>query len=123
MLVTQTPAPDPIPPFPPMPVDPNFLVSQIMPLIGGIATLVVVALVARWFFQSPIGEALAEGIRLRRRRRWGVSGEAGGEEPRVAALEEQVRSLSTQLSEMGERLDFTERVLAGSRDRRVGAGE
>ena len=122
MLVTQTPAPDPIQ-IPPMPVDPNFLVSQIMPLIGGIATLIVVALVARWFFQSPIGEALAEGIRLRRRRRWGSSGEVGGEEPRVAALEEQVRSLSTQLSEMGERLDFTERVLAGSRDRRVGAGE
>jgi hypothetical protein len=106
-----------------MPVDPNFLVSQIMPLIGGIAALIVVALVARWFFQSPIGEALAEGIRLRRRRRWGSSGEVGGEDPRVAALEEQVRSLSTQLSEMGERLDFTERVLAGSRDRRVGAGE
>jgi hypothetical protein len=41
----------------------------------------------------------------------------------VAALEEQVRVLSTQLSELGERLDFTERVLAGSRDRRVGAGE
>ena len=122
MLVTQTPAPDPIQ-IPPMPVDPNFLVSQIMPLIGGIATLIVVALVARWFFQSPIGEALAEGLRLRRRRRWGSSGEVGGEEPRVAALEEQVRSLSTQLSEMGERLDFTERVLAGSRDRRVGAGE
>ena len=123
MLVTQTPAPDPIPPMPPMPVDANFLVSQIIPLIGALAGIVVFALVVRWFFHSPIGEALAEGIRLRRRRRWGISGEAGGEEPRVAALEEQVRSLSTQLSEMGERLDFTERVLAGSRDRRVGAGE
>jgi len=123
MLVTQTPAPDPIPPMPPMPVDPNFLVSQIIPLIGALAGIVVFALVVRWFFHSPIGEALAEGIRLRRRRRWGISGEAGGEDQRVVALEEQVRSLSTQLSEMGERLDFTERVLAGSRDRRIGAGE
>ncbi len=123
MLVTQTPAPDPVL-LPPMPVDPNFLVSQIMPLIGGLAFLVVAALVARWFFHSPIAEALAEGIRLRRRRRWGSLGDAGGDEPRVAALEEQVRLLSTQLSELGERLDFTERVLAGGgRDRRVGAGE
>ncbi len=123
MLVTQTPAPDLPPPMPPMPVDPNFLVSQIMPLIGGIAALIVVAMVARWFFHSPIGEALAEGIRLRRQRRWGITGESGGDEPRVAALEEQVRLLSTQLSELGERLDFTERVLAGSRERRVGTGE
>ncbi len=123
MLVTQTPAPDQLPPMPPMPVDPNFLISQIIPLIGGLAGIVVFALVVRWFFHSPIGEAIAEGIRLRRRRRWGTPGDAGGEEPRVAALEEQVRLLSTQLSELGERLDFTERVLAGSRDRRVGAGE
>jgi hypothetical protein len=123
MLVTQTPAPDQLPPMPPMPVDPNFLVSQIIPLIGGIAGIVVFALVVRWFFHSPIGEALAEGIRMRRRRRWGITGESGGDEPRVAVLEEQVRLLSTQLSELGERLDFTERILAGKRERRVGAGE
>jgi hypothetical protein len=123
MLVTQTPAPDPLPPMPPMPVDPNFLVSQIMPLIGGIAAMVVVALVARWFFHAPIGEAFAEGIRVRRRRRWGITGDSGGDEPRVAALEDQVRLLSTQLSELGERLDFTERMLAGGRTRRLGAGE
>lgn len=123
MLVTQTPAPDQFPPMPPMPVDPNYLVSQIIPLIGGLAAMVLFALVARWFFQSPIAASIAEGIRMRRRRRWGISGEAGEEDPRVGALEEQVRSLSTQLSELGERLDFTERVLAGSRERRVGAGE
>jgi hypothetical protein len=103
MLVIQTPAPDPLPPMPPMPVDPNFLVSEIIPLIGGIAVMIVVALVARWFFRSPIGEALAEGIRLRRRRRWGITGEGGGDEPRVTALEEQVRLLSAQVSELGER--------------------
>jgi hypothetical protein len=123
MLVTQTPAPDQFPPMPPMPVDPNYLVSQIIPLIGGLAAMVLFALVARWFFHSPIAESIAEGIRMRRRRRWGNTGESGGDEPRVAALEEQVRLLSTQLSELGERLDFTERILAGSRERRVGAGE
>lgn len=117
----QTPAP--VPPLPPMPVDPNFLASQIIPLIGGIAGIVVFALVVRWFFHSPIGEAIAEGIRLRRRRRWGVAGDTGSEEARVAALEEQVRLLSSHVSELGERLDFTERMLVGSRERRVGAGD
>jgi hypothetical protein len=116
-VVVQTPAP------PPLPVDPNFLVSQIMPLIGGVATMILFAVVARWFFHSPIAEALAEGIRLRRRRRWGITGESAGDESRVIALEEQVRMLSTQLSELGERLDFTERMLAGGRSRRLGAGE
>lgn len=115
--VVQTPTP------PPMPVDPNFLISQIMPLIGGVAAMILFAVVARWFFHSPIGEALAEGIRLRRRRRWGITGDAGGDEPRVTALEEQVRLLSAQVLELGERLDFTERMLVDSRGRRVGAGE
>jgi len=115
-VVVQTPAP------PPLPVDPNFLVSEIMPLIGGVAAMILFAVVARWFFHSPIAEAIAEGIRLRRRRRWGI-GDSGGDEPRVAALEEQVRLLSTQLSELGERLDFTERMLAGGRARRLGTGE
>jgi len=113
-VVVQTPAP------PPMPVDPNFLVSEIMPLIGAVAAMILFAVVARWFFHSPIAEAIAEGLRLRRRRRWGVTGDGAGDEARVTALEEQVRLLSTQLSELGERLDFTERMLVGSRERRVG---
>ena len=45
------------------------------------------------------------------------------EEPRVQALEEQVRLLSSQVSELAERLDFTERVLAERRDRKLGAGQ
>ena len=60
LLVTQTPAPDQLPPMPPMPVDPNYLVSQIIPLIGGLAAMVLFALVARWFFHSPIAESIAE---------------------------------------------------------------
>ena len=122
LLVIQTPTPPPD--LPPMPgVDPNFLASQIIPLVGAVAAMVFFAFVVRWFFHSPIGEAIAEGIRLRRRRRWGGTGESEVDESRVAALEEQVRLLSTQLSELGERLDFTERMLVGHRERRVGAGE
>lgn len=119
MLVTQIEAP--LPPVPSL--DPNFLATQLIPLVGVIAVLVVVGLAARWFFRSPIAEALAEGIRLRRRRRWGTTDGEAADEPRVAALEEQIQALSAQVSELGERLDFTERMLVGGRERRVGARE
>jgi hypothetical protein len=124
----QTPLPDP----PGIPVDPNMIVHQIVPLIGGLATLVVIALVARWLFRSPIGEAIAEGIRQRRQRRFGFrgppswrsgAGDEGADEHRLQALEEQIRLLTAQVSELGERLDFTERVLVEHRERRIGSGK
>lgn len=121
MIVAQglpTPLPDP----PGIPLDPNMVFHQLVPLIGGVVAMVVFALVARSFFRSPIGEAIAEGIRLRRRRRHGVAGE-GTDEPRLQALEEQIRLLSAQVSELGERLDFTERVLVEHRERRIGTGK
>ncbi len=127
MLLFQTPAPTPpvivqVPPTPPsIPVDPNLIVNQVVPLIAVIAVGVMVVFVARWFFHSPIGEAIAEGIRLRRRRRYGLPAE-GADEPRVAALEEQVRLLTAQVGELGERLDFAERMLATQRNARIGAG-
>lgn len=112
-VIVQTPPPS-------IPVDMNLLVNQIVPLVGMIVGVLAVVLVARWFFHSPVGEAIAEGIRLRRRRRYGLTESA--EEPRVAALEEQVRLLTAQVGELGERLDFTERMLATQAQRRVGAG-
>ncbi len=115
-VIVQTP-----PPIPSIPMDPNLVVNQIVPLVGTIVGMVALVLVARWFFHSPIGEAIAEGIRLRRRRRYGLPGD-GADEPRVAVLEEQVRLLTAQVGELGERLDFTERMLATQRDRRIGAG-
>lgn len=126
LLWLQTPAPTPpvivsVPTPPSIPVDPNFIVSQIFPLVAMVIGIIGVALVARWFFNSPIGEAIAEGIRLRRRRRYGLPAE-GADENRVAALEEHVRLLTAQVGELGERLDFTERMLASQRERRIGAG-
>jgi len=112
-VIVQTPPPS-------IPVDMNLLVNQIVPLVGMVVGVLAVVLVARWFFHSPVGEAIAEGIRLRRRRRYGLTESA--EEPRVAALEEQVRLLTAQVGELGERLDFTERMLATQAQRRVGAG-
>jgi len=120
---------NPIPPVivqappPPPGVDPNLLVTQLVPLIGGVVTLVAVVVLARWFLHSPIGEAIAEGIRLRRRRRYGLGADGEvADAPRVAALEDQLRLLTTQVSELGERLDFAERLLVEKRGQQLGTG-
>ncbi|SRR5213593_3533234 len=107
----------PIPPMPPG-LDPNFVFTEVMPLFG----IIAVFLGLRWIFRSPVGEALAERIRLRHRGRWGIGG--GGDDPqRVLALEEQVAQLQSQVSELAERLDFAERMLAERRERKLGAGQ
>jgi len=96
---------------------------------------VVVALVfgARWLLNTPVGEAIAERIRegSRRRRHWkgfggewvDVPGESAGDPGRVAALEDEVALLNSQVAELGERLDFAERLLAERRERKLGAGQ
>jgi len=118
------------PPLPPGTMDPNFLVSQLIPLIGVIALAIVAGVVLKWLFRSPVGDAWAERIRagMHRRKHWkGLGGEwldapAGADDRRVAALEEQVSHLQGQVSELAERLDFAERMLAERRERKLGAG-
>ena len=77
---------------------------------------------------------MAESIRTgsRRRRHWkGWGGEyvadpaeSGTADPhRMAALEEQVTQLRGEVSELAERLDFAERMLAERRERKLGAGQ
>jgi hypothetical protein len=115
MLQVATP---PLPPTPPPGVDLNFLSEQLMPIIA----LVAVFVGLRWLFRTPVGEALAERIRMRARGRWGVG--VTGEDPhRVAALEEHVSQLQGQVAELAERLDFAERLLAEQRGRKLGAGQ
>jgi len=102
------------------------LTVQIMNSLEGLIAAVAIVFVARWFFRSPIAEAIAEGIRLRRRRRWGIgdtTGDVSGSESHVAALEERVGVLTHEVSELAERLDFAERMLAGRGERRLGAGQ
>jgi len=107
----QTPAP-PLPPG----LDMNLFVDQLMPIVG----LVALFLGLRWVFRSPVGEALAERIRARTQRRWG----GGGDDlQRVEALEAQVSHLQGQVSELAERIDFAERLLAERRERKLGAGQ
>ena len=96
--------------------DLNYLIHQVSPFVG----LILMFVGVRWLFRSPVGEALAERIRQRAHGRWGVAGE---DPRRVAALEEQVSRLEGQVSELAERLDFAERLLAERRERKLGAGQ
>lgn len=120
MLYVQIPAPPP-----PPGVDPNFLVSQIIPLIGAVAAMIVGGVVLYAFFKSDLAAAIAERIRsgMHRRKHWkGLDG-ATDDEPRVAQIEEQVEQLHGQVAELAERLDFAERLLAQKRERTLRAGE
>ncbi len=103
------------PPLPPAP-DINYVIHQVSPFVG----LILMFVGIRWLLRSPVGEAFAERLRQRSHGRWG----AAGEDPqRVAALEEQVSQLQGQVSELAERLDFAERMLAERRERKLGAGQ
>ena len=118
LLIMQGPTP---PPPPAIPIDLNWLAHSLPDLIALIASLTVLSLGLRWFLRSPIAEALAEGIRLRRRRRYGH--ELGDtEDPRISAAEQQIRALEGHVSELSERLDFAERLLAERRQPKLGAG-
>jgi hypothetical protein len=109
----------PLPPLPPG-LDPNLVFNEVEPIIATVVVIVVVAVALRWIFRTPVGEAIAERIRTRAQRPWG----AAGEEPhRVEALEAQVSHLQGQVSELAERIDFAERMLAERRERKLGAGQ
>jgi len=101
---------------PPPGLDLNFVLDQAMPIVA----LIVLFIGLRWVLRTAVGEALAERIRMKVRGR----GVGTGEEPqRVAALEEQVAQLQGQVSELAERLDFAERMLAERRERKLSAGQ
>ena len=106
--------------IPSPPLDPNYVFSQIVPLIGIVTVVIVLALGIRWMFRSPVGEAIAQRIREGRRRHHG--GEIEGS-PAQALLEEKVNHLQDQVGELAERLDFAERLLAERRDRQLGSKE
>ncbi len=108
----------PVPPLPPG-LDPTYVFHAIVPIIAVVVVVLVCTGAVRAVFRSPVGEAIAERIR-QRSTRWGMAGDDPG---RVAALEEQVSQLQGQVSELAERLDFAERLLAEGRERKLGAGQ
>ena len=120
-VVVQAP-PAPPPPPPPGPaLDPNFVVTELAPVFGFVAFAIFALVALRWLVKSPVAEAIAERIRARTRDRFGDTREIESE--RVATLEAHVSSLQGQLSELAERVDFAERVLAERRERRLSAGQ
>jgi len=106
---------------------------ELLSLIGAIGAMIIGGIVLYAFFKSDLAAAIAERIRagMHRRKHWkGLGGEwidtpggTAGDEPRVAQLEEQVEQLHGQVSELAERLDFAERLLAQKRERTLRAGE
>jgi hypothetical protein len=105
VLLQDTPLPPPMIPF-----DPN----QLIPLIGMIGGMVITGIVLWAFFKSDIARALAE--RIRGRKKAGEEVE-GVDVEHVAELEQRVIDMQGQISEMAERLDFAERLLAHKRER------
>lgn len=102
-------------------VDLNYVVSQLLPLIPFVVILAIGGTILRMVLRSPFGDALADRVRERTRRRSGLAPE--GESPRVAGLEHEVTQLRDQVSELAERLDFAERLLAERRERKLSAGQ
>lgn len=91
-----------------IPFDPN----QLIPLIGLIGGFVIAGVVLYAFIKSDLAAALAERIRGRRK-----SSVEGVDAEHVVELEQRVVEMQGQLSEMAERLDFAERLLAQKRER------
>jgi hypothetical protein len=100
-----------------MPPDPNLLAMHAFELLTIVVMAVTVIFVVRWVVMSPIGQAIGE--RLRGKRHGMATGE---QEDRLARIEAEMHALRGDLGEFSERLDFAERVLAETRDRRLGAG-
>jgi len=107
-------------PIPMIPFDPN----QLIPLVGVVGGMIVTGVVLRAFFRSDLATAIAERIRGKTRRRWKAMGGdwhdtpvEGLESGHVTELEQRVTDLQGQLTEMAERLDFAERLLAQKRER------
>lgn len=75
---------------------------------------IAVIVCGKWFFDSPLPGAIADSLSEGR----DGSGRADVAEA-IFALTEQVAALREEVAEVGERLEFTERMLA--RSRQVGA--
>ncbi len=74
---------------------------------------IAVIIVAFWFFRSPLSAAMADAIR----RRAGVPVGDPQAEQTLARVAEEMNELREHVTELAERVDFTERALAEVRRR------
>ena len=132
-MTLQGPVAIPPPPTPPPGVDVNLLIDQLFPLIGAVVGMIVGGVVLYAFLKSDLAAAMAERIRagMHRRKHWkglgaewsDTPGGTAADDSRVAQLEERLEVMHGQVSELAERLDFAERLLAQKRERTLRAGE
>ncbi|UCG87348.1 MAG: hypothetical protein JSW71_02035 [Gemmatimonadota bacterium] len=85
-------------------------------MLGTLFLAVALIICARWFFRSELSDAVAQSLRSKHR---------GEFEPEMAErieelaerLDEELAQLRGEITELGERMDFTERVLVEVRQR------
>lgn len=87
--------------------------------MGGLFTAIALLIVAYWFFRSPVCGAMSDSIRSR-----GCGSLADPEsverlEESVERLTDDVRALRADMVELAERVDFSERMLIGLRERQA----
>jgi hypothetical protein len=70
-------------------------------------------IIAYWFFQSPLAQATAEAIRHAN----GVPPKGPGSDQALAQVNDELNALREHVTELAERMDFTERALADVRRR------
>jgi len=98
-----------------IPPDPNLLISQIVPVVGMLSGILISGFVAL----GPVGRAIGDVLRhlFRADRKQALPAEE------LDALHARFDAIQHQLSEIAERQDFTERMLAQTRERgALGAG-
>src|SRR5258705_7442639 len=117
-MIWQGPVAIPPPPPPPPGVDVNFLINQLVPLVGVVVGLIVAGVVLYAFLKSDIVAAIAERIRAGMHRRKGI--DTAGDEPRGAQLEGRLGLMPGPISWAGVWLDFAGRVPAQERESRIG---
>ena len=102
MMVLQTP-------LPPIPVDPNVILNGVIPIFGMATGIIITG----FLVLGPIGKAIGQVIK-----HWLGGGAREGQALQAGDMDEVLGRLDTiqhQLSELNERQDFAERVLAQSR--------
>ena len=110
MMLIQAPVPPAPPPVPQIPLDPNLVFSTMNP--GAIVMIVLTVVVAGTLVLWPLVRALARRLEGKGARDPALQHEVEQLQQRLA----EVDALHGRVAELEERLDFTERLLAQSRE-------
>ena len=110
MLLQAVPAPPAPPPIPQIPLDPNLVFSTMDP--GAIVMIVLTVVAPVTLVAWPLVRALARRLEGRAGKDPALQHELEQVQHRLAEID----ALHTRVAELEERLDFTERLLAQSRE-------